>query len=340
MTKGIPLMLHESPENRSMELPDQLLQGAIDVHVHAGPHLRSSPRRLDPFDTARQAQAAGMRAIVLLDVLMESVGTAWLAGRVIEGIDVFGGIILNSVFGGMNPRAVRTSLAYGSGAKFVSFGAHSTYHLASREARYIEGQPVLLQDMYPKFASQEVSRAIRIPLGGEVTAELDEILGLLAEHPETFLNTGHVSPDEALALVRLAKQYGIKRVMVAHVPRAEMSLEQQIEATELGALLEATLADHVYAGGIPRTHYYTETEYRPETVVGRVPKSGGFAAFAAEVRTIGVKNFVLGTDYGIRAGPPPVEGMRMLIGALLDLDFSVEEIRTMTSHNAAKLLAL
>ncbi|MET0896543.1 MAG: hypothetical protein ABWY45_01390 [Mycobacterium sp.] len=37
----------------------------------------------------------------------------------------------------------------------------------------------------------------------------------------------------------------------------------------------------------------------------------------------------LGTDYGIRSGPTPRGGMRMLISSLLDLDFTADEIHTM-----------
>ena len=38
------------PDGRSYELSAELLKGAIDIHVHAGPHLPSSPRRVDPFE--------------------------------------------------------------------------------------------------------------------------------------------------------------------------------------------------------------------------------------------------------------------------------------------------
>ena len=39
------------------------LKGAIDIHVHQDPD--SAPRAIDADDVARQAKAAGMRAIVL-----------------------------------------------------------------------------------------------------------------------------------------------------------------------------------------------------------------------------------------------------------------------------------
>ena len=64
----------------------------------------------------------------------------------------------------MNPRAVKTALAYGDGAKFISFGAHSTYYQASREGKVVDGRFVPLSELYPAFASEELSRCIRIPL--------------------------------------------------------------------------------------------------------------------------------------------------------------------------------
>src|SRR5687767_246452 len=116
---------------RDAELPKKLLVGAIDSHVHAGPVLKSNPSYPDPFQVAEEARDAGMRAVVYYDVFGNSSGTAFLVSRRVEGIEVFGGIILGSCQGGMNPRAVLTALYYGSGARFVSFGAHCTYFQAS-----------------------------------------------------------------------------------------------------------------------------------------------------------------------------------------------------------------
>ena len=97
----------ETFNTRSMDLTNELLQGAIDIHVHAGPHLKSSPRRVDPFEAAEEARAAGMRAIVYMDVFFESCGTAWMVQRQVPGIEVYGGINLNSNYGGINPLELR-----------------------------------------------------------------------------------------------------------------------------------------------------------------------------------------------------------------------------------------
>jgi hypothetical protein len=295
------------------------------------------------MQAAQQAKDAGMRAVVFMDVFENSSGTAWLVSRTVPGIQVFGGIILNTVYGGMNPRAVRTALNYGSGAKFVSFGAHSTYHLASQEGRMVDGKPVLLKDLYPKFAAQELSRAIRIPLEDPVPADLDEILKLIADHPDAYLNTGHVSAAEALRLVDLAPRYGIRmdRVLVAHVARNDMTMDQQKQAVAAGAWLEATFAElGVYPGGVPRTHYYPEKDYVNELRIPGPGRAGNLGGLGRQIREIGVDHFILCTDFGIRGVAPPVEGMRQLIAGLLDMDFSNAEIQQLTGGNAARLLGL
>jgi hypothetical protein len=333
----------ESYYDRSMELPGELLRGAIDIHVHAGPHLKSSPRRVDPMQAAQEAKAAGMRGLVYMDVMENSSGTAFLVSRTVPGIQVFGGIILNTVYGGMNPRAVRTALYYGSGAKYVSFGAHSTYYLASQEGKMVDGKPVLFKDLYPKFAAQELARAIRIPLEDPVPADLDEILQLIGEHPDVYLNTGHVSAEEALRLIELAPRYNIdmNRVLVAHVARNAMTMEQQKQVAAAGAWLEATYADcGVYPGGVGRTHYYPEKDYINELSIKGPGGPGNLGGLGRQIREIGVDHFILGTDYGIRGVSTPVEGMRQLIAGLLDMEFTIAEIQQLTGGNAARLLGL
>ena len=171
------------PDGRSFELSRELLKGAIDIHVHAGPHIFSSPRRVDPVQAAPQARDAGMAAIVFMDVFEMSNGTAWLVNRVVRDFRTYGGLIMNTVYGGMNPRAVKTAIRYGDGAKYVSFGAHSTYFQAAREGRKVDGQFVPLSELYPKFKREELDRCIRIPVDEPPPEELDEILQLLARQP-------------------------------------------------------------------------------------------------------------------------------------------------------------
>ena len=49
------------PDGRTFEMSHELLRGAIDIRVHPGPHLPSSPRRVDPFEAARGEDHPALR---------------------------------------------------------------------------------------------------------------------------------------------------------------------------------------------------------------------------------------------------------------------------------------
>lgn len=333
-------MLDALPEGRTLELSEELLRGAIDIHVHAGPHIFSSPRRVDPVQAATQARDVGMRAIVLMDVFEMSNGTAWLVNRVVPDFQTFGGLILNTVYGGMNPRAVKTALSYGDGAKFISFGAHSTYFQASREGRLVDGRFVALSDLYPAFAEEELTRAIRIPVDGPPTRELTEILELIAARPGVYLNTGHVSNAEAMRLIELGREHGIKNILLASSVTKNMSMEEQRAAAAAGAFVEHTLAGFTHTTPIPKTHYYVEREYAAIDEGMDEASIAGVRGVAEQIRAVGADKCIIATDFGVYTLPPPLEGMRAFIACLLDLGLSVDEIRAVSAENPARLLCL
>lgn len=328
------------PEGRSLDLSHELLEGAIDIHVHAGPHLSSSPRRVDPFEAAQQAKDAGMRAIVYMDVFEMSTGTAWLVSRVVPDILVYGGIIVNTVYGGMNPRAVKTAIHYGSGAKFVSFGAHSTYYQANKEGHIVNGEFKSLAEIFPKFKEEELSRCIRIPSDKKPSPELDEILTLIADNPGIFLNTGHVSNEEAFRLIELAEEYKIEKVLVASSVTKNMSIEEQKQAAAKGAFLEHTLAAYTHTTPIPKTHYYVEKEYVSIDEGMTVGPGGGIKTASEQIKAVGEAHCILSTDFGVYTLPTPVEGMREFIACMLDLGITADQIHRMIVTNPKDLLQI
>ena len=323
--------------SRSKNKSEEFLCGAIDIHVHPGPHLSSSPRSTDPIAAAIDARDAGMKALVIMDVFNMSVGTAWIVNQVVEGIEVHGGIILNTVFGGMNPRAVKTALHYGSGARFVSFGAHSTYYQASKEGRYEDGNWIRLQDKYPEFVEQELSKCIRIP-SGEPSSELVEILELIAENPQVYLVTGHVSNEEAFRLVDLAAQFHIEKVLVSNAVVENLADDEVQAMVSKGVYLERLLAAHTHTTPIPKTHYYVEEKYRAMDEGLEGETTGGVARVAEQIQKFGAEHFVIGTDFGVYTLPPPVEGMREFIACLMDMGLTDDQIRTVSSINPGRLL--
>ena len=78
--------------------------GVVDLHVHSHPDVFG--RNMDDIDVANLAKSRGMRGIVLKNHISETASRAALVMKVVPGIEVFGGIVLNKAVGGINPDAV------------------------------------------------------------------------------------------------------------------------------------------------------------------------------------------------------------------------------------------
>ena len=327
------------PEERSLELSQSLLKGAIDIHVHAGPHIFSSPRRVDPFQAAIKAREAGMKSIVYMDVFEMSNGTSWLVNRMVTDFKTYGGLILNTVYGGMNPRAVKTALNYGDGAKYISFGAHSTYYQASREGRLIEGVFKPLSEIYPVF-KKELENCIKIPVYDDPDPNLDEILQLIAANPHVYLVTGHTSVEEAMRLVELSLDYNIQKVVVSSAISKIATIDQLKKMIDQGAYIEYTLAAYTHTTTIPKTHYYVEREYASIDEGMSEGPSGGVKLVAEQIQNLGSDNCIIATDFGVYTLPEPVEGLREFIACLLDLGITTDDITKLVKLNPEKILGL
>ena len=327
------------PEGRSIQKTRDLLKGAIDIHVHAGPHLKSSPRSVTPIQAATQARDAGMRAIVFMDVFEMSNGTSQLVNEAVPGFLTFGGINLNTVYGGMNPRAVKTSLYYGDGAKYVAFGTHSTHWMTSREGHIIDGEFKEFWKTDPKFREEELGRSIRIPVDEAPTPELEEILQLIAAHPEVYMITGHVSAPEALRLTELGVEYGIKRMLVSSTIFKIATMNQLQQMVDNGAYIEYTLAAYGHSSGTRKTDYYVEIEYASDPIPSQFPKTS-IKTVAEQTQELSPEHCIMATDYGVYTMPPPLEGLREFTALMLDLGTPEEDIGKMIKTNPEKLLGL
>jgi hypothetical protein len=116
-----------------------------------------------------------------------------------------------------------------------------------------------------------------------------------------------------------------------------MTVEQQRDAARRGAFLEGCVFDWL-ATATSKPNYYPEYAYLHNMQTHAQKPT--FVSYAEVIRAVGVEQFVLATDYGLRVNPAPVEGMRVLISAFLDVDFTPEEIQTMVSANPKRLLDL
>src|SRR5688500_2365744 len=67
--------------------------GVIEMHVHSYPDVFG--RNMDDIDIAQRAKARGLRGILLKTHTSETASRAALVMKVVPGIEVWGGIVLN-----------------------------------------------------------------------------------------------------------------------------------------------------------------------------------------------------------------------------------------------------
>ena len=95
---------------------DELILGAIDMHCHHGPDPHRA-RSVDAQEAACEAEAIGMRALVLKSHAYPTGPIAVLMQKQVARLRVFGAICCDFEVGGLNPAAVEVALR--TGAKVV-----------------------------------------------------------------------------------------------------------------------------------------------------------------------------------------------------------------------------
>lgn len=193
-----------------------VLEGKIDLHVHAGPDVRD--RKLTAVQLVRKAAQAGMRALLLKNHHTSTVLAAAAIQEQVQDINVFGGLALNESVGGLNPAAVEAALRMG--AAEIWFPT-----LSAENQRRAHGHP---------------GSGIRVSEDdGRLKPEVHEIIRLVAE-ADAILGTGHLSPQEILKVVAEAHRAGVRRILVTHpeITFIRLPVEVQQELAQLGVLFE------------------------------------------------------------------------------------------------------
>jgi hypothetical protein len=162
------------------------LEGAVDVHVHTAPDV--IVRRSTDVELARNAQVAGLRAVVVKCHHESTVGRAAAATEA-TGFPVLGGIVLNDWLGGIDPGVVDASLRLGARIVWWPTLSSPAHH------RVFDG----------------VADTVEPPLDERARA----ICGLVAEHG-AVLATGHAGRETVHALAAVAAEEGA-RLLVTHV---------------------------------------------------------------------------------------------------------------------------
>jgi hypothetical protein len=289
--------------------PDDLIKDAVDLHYHSGPS--PFPRRLDPVESARHYDEHGFKAVVykshhhntVMDVL--SIKTSVLDSLRVR---VFGGIALNGLVGGLNPRAVELSLRMGGKIVWfptISSPAHINYHTHGG------GFPEPTMKLMPEAPNPVFGE------DGKLKPEVHDIIQLTKEE-DAILAGGHMSPPEIFAVFKAAREAGVQKLLVLH-PDFVVNLgeEQACELARMGAFIEHEV-----------NMYYRE---RPEWPIEKLIKW---------IRGVGPEHTTLGSDTGQATSPLPAEVFGRVAHKLVDNGVPERDVRRMLSDNPGSLLNL
>jgi hypothetical protein len=282
--------------------------GVIDFHVHSHPDVFG--RNMDDIDVAQLAKARGMRGVVLKNHTSETASRAALVMKVVPGIEVFGGIVLNNAVGGINPNAVEwMHRVYGSRGKVVWL-------------------PTFESDKHVKTFSKPDAKGIVVAPGGVVTPETEAVLKIIARE-NLVLATGHVHPEEVIAVTRRARELGVKNILVTHgltnVPGLTMAQAKQV--VDMGGMIEVCFLQFQAGPNAPLAFLTHWTQINAKHV-------------AQAVKEFGAGGIVVSSDLGQSANITHPDGLEVAIGAMKREGISDADIDTMMRKNPAKLLGL
>ena len=287
-----------------------LLQGAVDIHIHHGPDLY--PRIQDAFELAQDAKAAGMRGVCLKTHNFPTAPMALLARKHVPGIDIFGSITCNLEVGGVNPSAVEAAIKYEARQIWLPT-IDSTNHALVTGSVGQHGRGLTIKGGLSDYARKK-PRLFLLDDEVNLAPALHEIFSMVAD-ADIILNLGHISFKEMTAIVPAAQRAGVKRIICDHPFFSCLSLGQQSELADQGVWINFTAGEL-----LPRWWRVS------------------VADFAAAIRNVGVPRAVVSSDCGQLHNPPMVEALRITCQLLLEEDFTADEIKRLLHHNPAELL--
>jgi hypothetical protein len=294
------------------ERATRLLDGAVDLHVHPDPS--PYPRRIGPLGAANHALETGMRAMALKSHHhCTAVDIALLRSEdlVPAGVDLIGGIVLNSQVGGLNPHAVALSLAMGGRIVWlptISSPAHIA-HIGAGKGKFPSSGTQLPPE--PEIDVWDERGAVR--------PEVRELLSLIAD-ADAVLASGHLPADSVVAVFELAHELGVRRMLVNH-PNfiVEATTAQVARLVELGAYVE-------HASCMYDEHSRFRNFELPELV--------------RWIKQVGPERTTLCSDLGQEGNPLPATSLGDIVDALHDEGFADAELRQMLADNPARLVGL
>jgi len=309
----------EIQENILREVKE-LLVGAIDIHVHADPDMRTA-RVQNMIEVAQSYRNHGMRAVLFKDHDALTATSAYLVSKVVPGIDVFGGVTLNYSTGGLNPKVVKAAIAYGG--KCIWMPALDSQWCIYQTYKSLEAKGLQPRFRHSGVPYKNVEDGLSVLEGGfrgkKLLPEAKEIVEIIAES-NVILDTGHLSPDESEILMDYAKEVGVKKFVCNHVNSPVTfngNLDVLKDLANKGAYVNWSIMQTI------------DDRYRRDP-----------AEIVNGVKEIGAQSCILSTDLGQIQNIPAIEGMKLMIRRMLEGGMPREDLEITMKQNPAKVLDL
>ena len=288
------------------------LEGAYDLHIHAAPCLFE--RIGDDIEIAQMCRDAGYRAIMLKAHHESTASRAYYADKSVPDIKVFGGLVLNSFVGGINPAAAEAALKTGAKEIWMPtvdgtahrqfFGVTGNYGVPG-SATYIQSTTLKV--------SQEPAGLLK---DGSLPTEVLQVLELVRDY-DGILGTTHICKEEMLALAADAVDLGVKKILITH-PHFKMlrlSNADTKHLVDMGAILELCSG-----------------------TVQPIPGYVGINEIVETIRLVGAQNCIISSDTGSPRKPVPPETTRAYLYCLKVRGIAEDEIRMMTRDKPQALV--
>ncbi|MCP1198313.1 DUF6282 family protein [Notoacmeibacter sp. MSK16QG-6] len=300
----------EAIEQQETSRISEILQGAVDPHVHTGPSI--APRAIDHLELAKVYSDAGFAAFVTKDHDYSGVMCAQLIRDHHPELKtrIFSSIVLNNVVGGLNPYAVE--------------------HTAAMDGRIV-WLPTLAAENHLEWektsgwahpaSTQKIRRASGIAIfeDGKLRPEVLDILDVVAK-TGMALASGHIHVSETKVVFAEARKRGVERLIFTHPEDiVGASFEDTKEIAAMGAYVEHSLGFFVEGS---KFRNRTDDEFREF------------------IDCVGADRTILCSDLGQVGTIGPLEGMRRGVATCIKLGYSDADIHKMVATNAATAIGL
>jgi hypothetical protein len=272
---------------------------------------------MDDIEMAQRIISSGMAGYAIKSHYFCTSERAQLVNKMYPGCNAVGTITLNSSVGGMNPTAVE--MAARSGVKLVwmptcdgKYERDNTFNGDPNKKLPYWAQIILQL----KAEGKEAPTVTILNEEGRLTKDALDVLDVIAKH-DIILATGHLSHEEAFALVKEAHARQVQKIIITHVdfPTTYYTIDEQKQLASYGAYME-----HCY------------TTFATNKV--------DFSVTAEMIHALGPGRVILATDLGQKAAVYPDEGLDIFTDKLIESGMSEDDIHKMTVINNRVLLGL